>query len=164
MEPTVDLSINSATGNHRIVIVLGEERTPLGLSAAAKLAADISTVISFAMKYATAPDKEDEEITEPARLSSVPDRDLDMDADLGTDEHDEPIPAKVVWHRREAGSGQYVADLPGRRKALAYQEPNSKGWNVKVGNKKLNRQPLRTKADAYEQVTIYLNDPSKVSV
>lgn len=169
MEPTVELAINSSTGTHKIEIVFDTERYALEPSEAARLGADLSTVLAFTLGGSAATEEEPKRIS-AARLSSVPasvsaevDEDTEPEVDEEEEEH-EPVVPKVVWHRREQGSGQYVADLPIKDKrgrkvtALAFQKPNQRGWNVRVGGKVLNDAPLAMKRDAYDLVAKALKE------
>jgi hypothetical protein len=141
MELTVDLTINSATGELGIELVTDGKRVILEASQAAKLAADLATVLAFTV----ANGRVEEPTTKPAE-------------DALPTENDESIPARVRWHRgqgREQGS--YVADLGSAGKGLIIPD-RVKGWNVKIGGKRINQAPISKAAQAKELVLQVLQD------
>lgn len=126
--PTVDLAINSRTGEHNIEVVFDDTRQALEPASAAQLAADLATVLSFTIQHTTI-------VTSDALIL------------------DEPMTAPLVWHRPKVGTRQYVADLGEKGKALVFPEKNSKGWNIKINGRKINKDgPLSRKQQAYELV------------
>jgi hypothetical protein len=145
MELTVDLTINSATGELGIELVVDGKRGLLESSQAAKLAADLATVLAFTV--ANGPQRVEAPVVMPkAGLNSMP------------EENDEAIPTRVSWHRgqgREQGS--YVADLGSAGKGLIVPD-RVKGWNVKIGGKKINQAPISKAAQAKELVLQVLQD------
>lgn len=144
MELTVDLTINNATGDLGIELVTDGKRQILEASQAAKLAADLATVLAFTVANGNS------RVEMPAEPKLAT-------ADT-PDESDETIPARVRWHRgqgREQGS--YVADLGSAGKGLIVPD-RVKGWNVKIGGKKINQAPISKAAQAKELVLQVLQD------
>lgn len=146
MELTVDLTINSATGELGIELVVDGKRGLLESSQAAKLAADLSTVLAFTVANGT----RGTETVQPGKRKVV--------SNPEPEENDEAIPARVSWHRgqgREQGS--YVADLGSAGKGLIVPD-RVKGWNVKIGGKKINQAPISKASQAKELVLQVLQD------
>jgi hypothetical protein len=143
MELTVDLTINNATGDLGIELVMDGKREILEASQAAKLAADLATVLAFTV---TNGNGRVEQPAEPKPVLSTP------------DESDEVIPARVRWHRGQGrDQGSYVADLGSAGKGLIIPD-RMKGWNVKIGGKKINQAPISKAAQAKELVLQVLQD------
>jgi hypothetical protein len=144
MELTVDLTINSATGELGIELVTDGKRVILESSQAAKLAADLATVLAFTVANGNG--------RVETRSMPVPPQETTVE------DTDEAIPARVSWHRgqgREQGS--YVADLGSAGKGLIVPD-RVKGWNVKIGGKKINQAPISKAAQAKELVLQVLQD------
>jgi len=144
MELTVDLTINSATGELGIELVTDGKRVILESSQAAKLAADLATVLAFTVANGNS------RVELPA--AAVPSQ---VDS---AEDSDETVPTRVRWHRgqgREQGS--YVADLGSAGKGLIVPD-RVKGWNVKIGGKRINQAPISKAAQAKELVLQVLQD------
>lgn len=140
MEPTVDLAINSSTGAHRIELVCDQGRFALEPAQAAKLAADLTTVLSFTMRGAL---EELSARSEPAKLVAVPDP-----------EPEETAVPRITWHKKLDKQGQtigYKTDLAGSGTAEVIPDKN-KGWNLKINGKEINKAPIGKKSQAYELV------------
>jgi hypothetical protein len=144
MEPTVDLVINSATGEHQIELVFDGERRGLAPAHAAKLAADIATVLSFVMHSKDKP-----------ALEVVPD--IEEPA-LGEDAED--VVPRITWHRTAVGTSRYKAQLGNGNDATIQPAPGgSKGWDIKINNKKVNKDgPVIRKRDAVALVERIVTD------
>lgn len=130
MEPTVDLKINSTTGQHKLAVILDQERAELDLDLAAKLAADISTVLSFALSNGNT-------------LHRVA---TDVEH---VDGKTQEVPI-LKWHR--VTTGRYKADIGSDGSAEVFKHFTGKGWNLKINGKQINDVPIAKKADLYEQV------------
>lgn len=146
MELTVDLTINSATGELGIELVVDGKRGLLESSQAAKLAADLSTVLAFTV----ANGGRGIETVQPVQPKTV--------SNSEPEDNVEAVPARVAWHRgqgREQGS--YVADLGSAGKGLIVPD-RVKGWNVKIGGKKINQAPISKASQAKELVLQVLQD------
>lgn len=144
MELTVDLTINSATGDLGIELSIDGKRMLLESSQAAKLAADLATVLAFTVANGKG------RVETPSMSVQAP--------EATVDEADETIPTRVRWHRgqgREQGS--YVADLGSAGKGLIVPD-RVKGWNVKIGGKRINQAPISKAAQAKELVLQVLQD------
>lgn len=147
MELTVDLTINNATGELGIELVLDGKRVLLESSQAAKLAADLSTVLAFTVANGGA---QRVETVTPEKLKAV--------SNPEPEENDEAIPARVSWHRGQGrDQGSYVADLGSAGKGLIVPD-RVKGWNVKIGGKKINQAPISKASQAKELVLQVLQD------
>lgn len=143
MELTVDLTINNATGELGIELVTDGKRVILESSQAAKLAADLATVLAFTVANGNS------RVEQPAPRAVE---------DADPTENDETVPARVRWHRGQGrDQGSYVADLGSAGKGLIIPD-RMKGWNVKIGGKKINQAPISKAAQAKELVLQVLQD------
>lgn len=147
MNATVDLAIDSTTGNHRIEVVTAEGRIPLTSADAAKLVADLSTVLSFTMRP---------NAFGPA-LRSVPDTE-DVEEEEEVEGTDAPV-GNVDWHRVGKGTSKYTADLGPAGKATLAKARGGKGWDVKINNKVINKSgPIMLARDAKAMVEDMVNE------
>lgn len=139
MNATVDLAIDSTTGNHRIEVVTDEGRIPLTSADAAKLVADLSTVLSFTMRP---------NVLERTALSTV---DPDVEEEE-VEDTDTPV-GRVDWHRSGKGTSKYTADLGSVGKATLAPSRGGKGWDVKINNRVINKSgPIMLARDAKAMV------------
>jgi len=139
MELTVDLTINSATGELGIELCINGNRMLLESSQAAKLAADLATVLAFTVANST--QRADSELVTATPVTNS-NRELDEDY----------TPPRIRWHRGTGRqTGQYVADLGEVGKGAIIPD-KVKGWNVKIGGQKINDAPISKAAQAKELV------------
>lgn len=141
MELTVDLTINSATGALGIELCTDGKRMILESSQAAKLAADLATVLAFTVANGTQRSE-----VEPGTAAAT------VEASPEVESEEDSTPTRIQWHRgtgRQAG--QYVADL-GDVGTGAIIPDKVKGWNVKIGGQKINTAPISKKSQAVELV------------
>ena len=141
MELTVDLTINSATGELGIELNINGKRMLLESSQAAKLAADLATVLAFTVANSTQRVDSEPVSVEPAPATNS-NRELDEDY----------TPPRIRWHRGTGRqTGQYVADLGEVGKGAIIPD-KVKGWNVKIAGQKINDAPISKAAQAKELV------------
>jgi hypothetical protein len=135
MELTVDLTINSASGALGIELVADGKRLLLEFSQAAKLAADLATVLAFTVANGS------------QHVESTP-----ASAAVHPQESEDQAPPRINWHRGTGRQvGQYVADLGNVGSGVIIPDQN-KGWNVKIGGKKINQAPISKASQAKELV------------
>jgi len=128
MTPTVDLLIDKKTDEQTIEVVFGNRRFPLAPWQAARLSADLSTILAFAIN----PDSVEETRPAPKTRQAQPEQNTDQ---------------PLAWHR--VATGKY------RTKWLSTTVETFKGdsgWNVKIGGKIVNDGPLASKRAAVELV------------
>jgi hypothetical protein len=141
MELAVDLTINSTTGELGIELSIDGDRKVLESSQAAKLAADLATVLAFTVANGGVRTE-----SEPVSVTTVSDEDSNRELD------EDYTPPRIRWHRGTGRqTGQYVADLGEVGKGVIIPDQN-KGWNVKIGGKKINSAPISKAAQAKELV------------
>lgn len=139
MLPTVDLEIDSKTGNHSIQLRC--ENGSLTPEQAMKLSADLATVVSFVLNSI----KEPETVETPNNVIKM------------------PVPASPVeinktptWHKVAPQSSQYMAELDEDHQALVAK--SGKAWDVFIVSpehpkgRKINTTPIPRKTDAYDFV------------
>lgn len=155
MELTVDLTINNATGELGIELVIDGARKVLESSQAAKLAADLATVLAFTVANGGFRNEVEPVMATTAISETDSNRELD---------DDEYTPPRIQWHRgtgRQAG--QYIADLGEVGKGAIIPD-KIKGWNVKIGGQKINSAPISKKSQAVELVNNVVQQKVSASV
>jgi hypothetical protein len=161
MNTTVDLEINEATGEHKIILVKDGERWPLGVSEAAKLQADVASVVAFSLEGAPAirlvsgesiirspyPERMKLKSVTPEPEEEEPTEDLDEDTENDVDE-DFDAPPRLKWHRVGTGMSTYQTVLPSGKKVQTKKSANGQGWDVYRDKKKVNTAPIGSKRAA----------------
>lgn len=152
MNATVDLAIDSATGYHRIEVVTDKGRIPLTSADAAKLVADLSTVLSFTMR--------------PNALTlTTADPDIEVDEDDEEVEGTDAPVGRVDWHRSGKGTSKYTADLGSVGKATLAPSRGGKGWDVKINNRVINKSgPVMLARDAKAMVEDMVRESAVATV
>lgn len=150
-EATVDLDINTETGQQEMILVLDGSRRPISPPRAARLAADLSTVLGFVVDKEVPQSVKDYIANNGSEQEEEDTQDETERPQLRAVEDDTELP-RIKWHRVGKGQSKYQAELPDGSKALTYPSPTGKGWNVKIGSRKINSAPISLKREAYELV------------